>query len=158
MLKAKKLKLICLDTFFFALCVFICYKKLKTMIKKNQTLITEIVNDARNDYLVIQKLSKSEIVSVGAICLHAQKLAEKYLKAFLIYRGFDVTKEHDVESMLMLCTHIDQDFCKIDSKSLSNFGIKFIEEGAVHKPNIHEAMEYKDIAISIKELAESKIK
>ena len=34
-----------------------------------------------------------------AVCFHAQQCAEKYLKALLVYRGFDFPKTHDLEAL-----------------------------------------------------------
>lgn len=37
------------------------------------------------------------------LCFHAQQAAEKYLKAFLISRGMQVERTHDLEYLLTQC-------------------------------------------------------
>jgi HEPN domain-containing protein len=44
------------------------------------------------------------------ICFHAQQMAEKYLKAFLVYSGLHVEKIHYLPRIIELCGKADPDF------------------------------------------------
>ncbi len=37
----------------------------------------------------------------ATVCFHAQQSVEKYLKAYLVYRGLPVPKSHDIEDLVM---------------------------------------------------------
>lgn len=41
------------------------------------------------------------------LCFHAQQAAEKYLKAYLISRGAQVERTHDLEFLLARCQRFD---------------------------------------------------
>jgi len=36
------------------------------------------------------------------VCFHAQQCVEKYLKAFLVWKGIDFPKTHDIEHLVSL--------------------------------------------------------
>jgi HEPN domain-containing protein len=46
----------------------------------------------------------------GTTCFLAQQMAEKYLKAFLVYRGWKLEKVHDLIKLLNECKKILPDF------------------------------------------------
>ncbi len=45
---------------------------------------------------------------------HSQQAVEKYLKAFLVYRGVDFPKSHNIYFILELCKQQDKDFEKLE--------------------------------------------
>ncbi len=44
------------------------------------------------------------------ICFLCQGSAEKYLKAFLIWHGWEIKKVHDLEELLVYCTDFEPEF------------------------------------------------
>ena len=44
------------------------------------------------------------------ICFLCQGSAEKYLKAFLIWNGWELKKTHDLEDLLVFCMDFDPEF------------------------------------------------
>lgn len=49
------------------------------------------------------------------ICFHAQQAAEKYLKAYLVYRGVNPRAIHHLEELAKDCLRFDKEFeCLLD--------------------------------------------
>ena len=63
-------------------------------------VIREWVAKAENDLLTASHTLKlGRRCPTDTVCFHAQQCAEKYLKAFLVYRGIDFPKTHDLEAL-----------------------------------------------------------
>ena len=112
---------------------------------------------ANEDLLVVNKLTEFEVVATSSACFHCQQAVEKYLKAFLISNGNEIKKTHNIEFLLSECEDIDSDFAKIDPKNLSDFGVDIRYPGDMFVPSDKEAIEYKKLAFTVKELVEEKI-
>ena len=112
---------------------------------------------ANEDLLVIEKLTEFEIIATSSVCFHCQQAVEKFLKAFLIANGIDIKKTHNIEFLLSECSDIDKDFTDIDPKELSDFGVDVRYPGDMFVPSNDETIEYKNLALKIKCLVESKI-
>lgn len=56
------------------------------------------------------------------LCIHAQQLAEKYLKGFLVFHGVLPPKIHDLERLLDLCASHDQSLASLREDCLSLTG------------------------------------
>ena len=112
---------------------------------------------ANEDLLVVEKLIEFEIIANASACFHCQQAAEKFLKAFLICNGIEIQKTHNIEFLLSECSDIDSDFISIDPKELSDFGVDARYPGDMYVPSVAETVEYKNIAVKIKELVEEKI-
>ena len=72
------------------------------MKKADATLVVvrEWLAKAENDLLTAtHTLKLGRRCPTDAVCFHAQQCAEKYLKAFLVYRGLDFPKTHDLEAL-----------------------------------------------------------
>ena len=107
--------------------------------------------------MVIDKLTEFEIVATSSVCFHCQQAVEKFLKAYLIANGVDIKKTHNIEFLLSECSDIDKDFVEIDPKELSDFAVDARYPGDMYIPDERETLEYKRIAVEIKEIVESKI-
>jgi HEPN domain-containing protein len=112
---------------------------------------------ANEDLLVVERLTENGIVAASSACFHCQQAVEKFLKAFLIANGVDIKRTHSIEYLLSECSDIDMDFSDIDPKSLSDFGVDVRYPGDMYLPNEDETLEYKKLAIEIKEFVESKV-
>ena len=114
---------------------------------------------ANEDISVIKSL-----VNAGAeyytssICFHAQQASEKFLKAYLAYHDIDFPRTHDLDYLLLECQKIDNKAFEIDFKSLTDFGVNIRYPDDFYIPDESEAMEYYDIAITVKKIVESQIK
>ena len=47
---------------------------------------------------------------IEIVCFHAQQAAEKMLKAFLVSKGIDFPKTHDLQELCLLCEGLDIQF------------------------------------------------
>lgn len=112
---------------------------------------------ANEDLPVVEKLTENEIIANASVCFHCQQAVEKFLKAFLISCGIDIKKTHNIEYILSECTDIDLDFSAINPKELSDFGVDARYPGDMYIPSEEETMEYKNIALRVKDLVEEKI-
>ena len=127
------------------------------MNKATVDFIKQWLLKANEDLLVVEKLTEYEIIANSSVCFHCQQAVEKFLKAFLISNGIDIRKTHNIEYLLSECSDIDKDFADIDPKELSEFGVDLRYPGDMYIPNEDETLEYKNIALEIKDIVERKI-
>ncbi len=112
---------------------------------------------ANEDLTVVDRLTTPEIIANASACFHCQQAVEKSLKAFLICHSVEIKKTHNIEFLLSECSDIDPDFADIDPKELSEFGVDVRYPGDMYMPSVEEVLEYKSLAIGIKQLVEMKI-
>lgn len=62
---------------------------------------------AENDRLAMRNNIEAAQVPWDAVCFHAQQMAEKLLKAYLVLHGLPVSKTHDLVALLSACRTID---------------------------------------------------
>ncbi len=127
------------------------------MNQETKQFIKNWITKANDDLLVINKLTEYEIIAASAVCFHCQQLVEKILKAFLIANGKEIKKTHNIEFLLSECADFDNEFTEIDPKNLSDFGVEVRYPGDMYVPSENETLEYKKLAIEIKEFAITKI-
>ena len=60
------------------------------------------IRRADEDLAVAEQLLADEVPYFGAIGFHSQQAAEKYLKAFLVWRQVEFPKTHDLGQLLLL--------------------------------------------------------
>lgn len=66
-------------------------------------VVCDWIEKAENDLkTAAHTLGLQEACPADTICFHAQQCVEKYLKAFLVSRGVDFRKTHDVEGLIAL--------------------------------------------------------
>jgi len=113
---------------------------------------------ANEDIAVINSLYKSDPdLYASTICLHAQQAVEKFLKAFLVFNNIDFPRTHDVDFLLIECQKIDQDGFVIDLGNLSDFGVSLRYPDDFYVPDKEETTLYRDIALQVKKIIDSKI-
>lgn len=127
------------------------------MNKNAQDFVKQWLAKANEDLLVVEKLTEDEIIATSSVCFHCQQAVEKFLKAFLIANDIDARKTHNIEYLLSECSDVDNDFTTIDPKGLSDFGVDARYPGDMYIPDNAETLEYKRIALEIKEVVEDKI-
>lgn len=127
------------------------------MNSETKTYIKQWVLRANEDLLVVAKLTESKIIAPSSVCFHCQQAVEKFLKAFLISKGIDIKKTHNIEFLLAECSEFDPDFAAIDPRNLSDFGVDVRYPGDMYVPSEAETIEHKEIAISVKETVEDKL-
>jgi HEPN domain-containing protein len=106
--------------------------------------IQQWISKAMEDKLAIQHLTENSIIAPSVVCFHCQQMAEKYLKAYLIFHGKEIIKTHDIEFLLTECAEIDSEFSKIDPMNLSDFGVSVRYPGEQYIPSNREVIHYKE--------------
>lgn len=80
---------------------------------------------ADHDLLNIQNNLAAKDIPWDTVCFHAQQAAEKILKAFLVARGRDLSKTHDLVALLTLCVECDAGLAAFESdcRKLTSYGV-----------------------------------
>ncbi|HWF44086.1 MAG TPA: HEPN domain-containing protein [Candidatus Kapabacteria bacterium] len=105
------------------------------------------IKKAEEDWLCIRNELGSAEKPWSVICFHAQQAAEKYLKAFLVFKGVSPERVHDLAMLLERCLAYDPslDVLLDDCRSLTDFAIdaryppEFFEQD--EEVNAREAVE-----------------
>lgn len=82
----------------------------------------------------LQKAEEDEKVGVilleekgpwAAACFHFQQMAEKYLKAYLVFKGKKFRKTHDLTEILKNCLEFDKEFLELKEhcEKLTPYGV-----------------------------------
>ncbi|MEN8155727.1 MAG: HEPN domain-containing protein [Bacteroidota bacterium] len=127
------------------------------MNNETKLYVKQWIAKANEDLLVVDKLTEFQIIAKSAVCFHCQQAVEKFLKAFLISRGIDIHRTHNIEFLLSECAEIDSVFSGIDPKNLSDFGVDVRYPGDLYEPSEDEVSEYKEIAFSIQRIVSEKL-
>jgi HEPN domain-containing protein len=129
------------------------------MTKDKSEYIKNWLFRANEDIAVIKSLVNAGTeYYTSSICFHAQQASEKFLKAYLAYHNVDFPRTHDLDFLLLECQKIDKKAFRIDFKSLTDFGVSIRYPDDFYIPEEKEALEYRDTAISVKEIVEALIK
>ena len=95
-----------------------------TKINKEK-LIKEWIDKANDDELSIKAILKEE-GAPSTVCFLSQQMAEKYLKAFLVFNQKTFPKIHHLDKLLELCIDVEDDFKKLKENviTLSDYYIE----------------------------------
>lgn len=80
---------------------------------------------ADHDLLNIENNLAAKEIPWDTVCFHAQQVAEKVLKAFLVYHGRTLSKTHDLIALLAQCAEIDRALSDLedDCHTLTSYGV-----------------------------------
>jgi HEPN domain-containing protein len=94
------------------------------------------------------------------ICMHAQQMAEKYLKGFLAYHKNIPLKTHNLEQLIGECEHYDTSFPELKEYSilLNQFYIEARYPGDIIEFSIEQAKEGYESAKKIQAFVLEKVK
>ena len=74
-------------------------------------VVSEWIEKAEGDFRTAEREMRArKAPNYDAVCFHAQQCAEKYLKAFLVYRRIPFRPIHDLEMLLELIVAASRDF------------------------------------------------
>jgi HEPN domain-containing protein len=74
---------------------------------------------ADNDLKAGKDELSTENPATDTVCFHMQQCVEKYLKAFLVHHGKEITKTHNLALVLQLCIDIDPSFEKLKDDGIA---------------------------------------
>jgi HEPN domain-containing protein len=75
---------------------------------------TQWIAFAEQDLLAIRNNMSAVDVPCGVVCFLAQQAAEKYLKAFLVSKGLEPERSHDLAAVLAACVKVDANFTSLE--------------------------------------------
>lgn len=80
---------------------------------------------AAHDLLNIENNLVAKDIPWDTVCFHAQQVAEKVLKAFLVHYGRDLSKTHDLVALLAQCVLCDEGLAVLedDCRKLTSYGV-----------------------------------
>lgn len=90
-------------------------------------LIKSWLNFASENLLAAKALLDEPFSPFHTICFMCQGSAEKYLKAFLIWNGWELEKIHDMRDLLSYAIEFDHQFSDLQGES--NLLNEYITEG-----------------------------
>jgi HEPN domain-containing protein len=94
------------------------------------------------------------------LCFHCQQAVEKYLKAYLTFRGIKIRKTHDLQTLFDLCIQQDKDFRSFDKTVIARLTLCAVEVRYPELsfiPTLQEVKEYYAFACEVKELVSKKL-
>ena len=115
-------------------------------------LVSKWIVKAEQDFRIIKhetSLKEDEMVR-DMVCFHCQQMAEKYLKAYLISKGTEFPRTHNIEYLLAKCASSHADFSSLDSGNLTEYGVAVRYADDFFIPDPAEVTEQVDTAMAIR--------
>ena len=76
------------------------------------------IKKANDDFEVANTLLSQIKPKVDIICFHFQQFVEKYLKAYLVFKGIEPFKTHRIAYLLKECIKVDTEFDKFSESDI----------------------------------------
>ncbi|MES2378356.1 MAG: HEPN domain-containing protein [Bacteroidota bacterium] len=127
------------------------------MIPELRAYISSWLTKAEHDLISAQRLLEIEPMILDNACFHCQQAIEKCLKAFLIYKGVDIERTHNIIFLLDQCANFDPVFSTIDSLNINAYAVQGRYPDTNLMPEIDEAQSYYQLALQIKQLVTDRI-
>jgi HEPN domain-containing protein len=121
--------------------------------KENPQYFKEWIKKAEKDLITARHLfSIKPVPPYDIICFHVQQCAEKYIKAFLVYKGIEFEKTHDLGELIGLASTKDDSFIElIDiAEKLTDYAVD-VRYPETEEPTEEEAKEALEMAEKIKD-------
>lgn len=83
------------------------------------------LNKAESDLLNIENNLMAEKVPWDTVCFHAQQVAEKLLKGFLVLHGYQPFRTHDLIALLTHCVMVAPELAELepDCQALTYYAV-----------------------------------
>lgn len=128
--------------------------------KRKIDLVKLWIKKAENDLITAEhSLNIKPTPPTDTICFHAQQCAEKYLKAYLIYKDVQFEKVHDLGDLVSMCTTKAENFKEIHDtvEELTPFAVDVRYPGVYEEITLEEAHEAVEVARKTKEFVIEKL-
>jgi HEPN domain-containing protein len=95
------------------------------------------IKKAEHDFLAIQNNISAIETPWDVVCFHAQQVAEKILKAFLVYHGQAFEKTHDLVQLLASCVKIETSLSVLeeDCQRLNYYAVSSRYPDDIYEPD-----------------------
>ena len=94
------------------------------------------------------KIGKDEMAAenpvTDMVCFHMQQCAEKALKAYLIFKGTEISKTHNLAVILRQCISLDEEFNALNNLQadrLTDYAVEMRYPDEAHIPSDAETRE-----------------
>lgn len=94
------------------------------------------------------KIGRGELATenpaTDAICFHMQQCVEKYLKGYLVFRGKEIERTHNISRILRECIEMDHSFSEMDTPAVNRltlFATELRYPDDFYMPSIDETHE-----------------
>jgi HEPN domain-containing protein len=84
----------------------------------NEEAVSIWIRRAESDLKIGKDELGTEESATDAVCFHMQQCVEKYLKAFLVFRGQEFPRSHDIALLVSLCSKIDAEFARLTERGI----------------------------------------
>lgn len=114
---------------------------------------------AQSDLASAEVLLANKPAILDTACFHCQQAAEKFLKAFLIFKGVKFEKTHSMTYLINLCVKTETAFTEIQeqAETLTPFAVEVRYPGAAVKPSSEEAEEALSAAKTIRDFVQKQL-
>ena len=125
--------------------------------KRPEEVIAEFtvqwVEKAEADFNTADYLCAAGSSHAHAVAFHAQQAAEKYLKAYLVWRQIEFTKTHDLAALLRLASTVDAQLPVVlkEAESLTPYGVEYRYPGDYPEVTAELAKEALGIATQVRD-------
>ena len=111
---------------------------------------------AQSDLASAEVLLANKPSILDTACFHCQQAAEKFLKAFLVFKGVKFEKSHSMTYLINLCIKAETTFTEIQeqAETLTPFAVEVRYPGASVKPSSEEAEEALSAAKTIRDFVQ----
>ena len=99
-----------------------------------------------------KKILNSNEPITDSICFHSQQAAEKYLKMYLVYKGIEPEKTHNISDLLYKCKEYSEEFEFLrDIEYLTEYAVSMRYPDDFYIPSKEEAEQSLTDAIKVKD-------
>lgn len=119
------------------------------------------IKKAESDLKIALHELEHDDPSTDAICFHAQQVAEKYLKSYLVFHKSKLNKTHVLAMIIKDCCTINPDFQSLISEDvdlLTGYAVELRYPDEFYFPTVEEARVAVTRAVLVKEFVLEKLK
>ena len=120
-------------------------------------IISKWVVKGEHDLVAAQQILLLETAPTDTVCYHAQQAVEKIFKAFLIQKGIEFYKTHNLLILLELLQDTELDYYRAVCELLTSYAVESRYPGDYIEPGREEAEEALRAASEIFELVKCKL-
>ncbi len=110
----------------------------------NEDAVKRWIIKAEHDFKAGKDEFESQEPATYTICFHTQQRVEKYLKAYLIFHNKEITKTHDIATLIRECAEIDSEFNSLfdlDIDELTEYAVEIRYVEYFYFPTIEETQD-----------------
>lgn len=115
-------------------------------------LVRQWLNKAEQDLEAAKILIEQRKPLLFNACFHAQQAAEKFIKAYLTWKQFDIPRTHNIRALLKIVKKLDEELALtlMDATILTPYGVEIRYPSFIPDPTLEQAEEALAIAIKVR--------